>query len=408
MLKRNLTAGVTALVIATALAACGGSSSSTSSAGASASSSGSSSSSKGAINVLDITATSGATAIFGQQETLGMQAAAAYYNAHGGILGRKVNIVVKNDNSDPTTATQIATHELASNASKYSMVWVGEEGTVSAALIPIVKRYNLFATAVNDGNSACLKASACPTLFTQAGPIAAGETADTAALKAAGYTNVGVIAEQGTYDQSELQYMLPDLKAAGIKYTEVTFPPTAVSLTPEMSQLKSSGAQAVFAMTLGPAGGYVLSGRAALGWNVPVQFDVAGSTVDVASLVPKADTSNVKETIQYCEDIKHNNPGFNAMVQYAPTKLAGNIACPIAGDGWGGIVLLANAAKAAGSLDANSLIKATEGLDIKTNEASSPEKCWTAANHEDTCQGPSYYEIVPLGSLKQTRVYPLQ
>jgi ABC-type branched-subunit amino acid transport system substrate-binding protein len=408
MVKRKLTAGATALFVAAGLAACGSTSSSTSSGGTSASSIGSSSSSKGPINVLDITATSGATAIFGQQETLGMQAAAAYYNAHGGILGRKVNIVVKNDNSDPTTATQIATHELASNASKYSMVWVGEEGTVSAALIPIVKRYNLFATSVNDGNSACLKASACPTLFTQAGPIAAGETADTAALKQAGYTNIGVIAEQGTYDQSELQYMLPDLKAAGIKYTEVTFPPTAVSLTPEMSQLKSSGAQAVFAMTLGPAGGYVLSGRAALGWNVPVQFDVAGSTVDVASLVPKADTSNVKETIQYCEDIKHNNPGFNEMVHYAPSKLAGNIACPIAGDGWGGIVLLANAAKAAGSLDANSLIKAAEKQNITSNEASSPEKCWTAANHEDTCQGPSYYEVVPLGSLKQTRIYPLQ
>ena len=92
MVKRTLTAGATALVIAAAVAACGSSSSSTSSGGSSASSGGSSSSSKGAINVLDITATSGATAIFGQQETLGMQAAAAYYNAHGGILGRKVNI----------------------------------------------------------------------------------------------------------------------------------------------------------------------------------------------------------------------------------------------------------------------------------------------------------------------------
>jgi branched-chain amino acid transport system substrate-binding protein len=384
----------------------GGNSSSNVAASAPAGSS-SSSSSKGPINVLDITATSGATAIFGSQETLGMQAAAAYYNAHGGILGRKVNVVVENDNSDPSTATQIATQALSGNSGKYSMVWVGEEGTVSAALIPIVKRYDLFATAVNDGNSACLQASACPTLFTQAGPIAAGETADTAALKQAGYTHIGVIAEQGTYDQSELQYMLPDLKAAGIKYTEVTFPPTAVSLTPEMSQLKSAGAQAVFAMTLGPAGGYVLSGRAALGWNVPVQFDVAGSTVDVASLVPKGDTSNVKETIQYCEDIQHNIPAFGELTQYAPHKLAGNISCPIAGDGWGGIVLLADAAKAAGSLDANSLIKAAAGLKITSNEVSNPQKCWTSSNHEDGCQGPSYYEIVPLGSLRQTRLYPL-
>ncbi len=403
MRKSRVTAWAGALAVAVVIAGCG----SSGSASSPSTSGGSASSGSGPINVLDITATSGATAIFGTQETLGLQAAAAYYNAHGGILGRKVNVVVENDNSDPTTAAQIATQQLSSNSGKYSMVWVGEEGTVSAALIPIVRRYNVFATSVNDGNSACLQASACPTLFTQAGPISAGEVTDTAALKQAGYTNIGLIAEQSTYDQSELQYMLPDLKQAGIKYTEVTFPPTAVSLTPEMSQLKSAGVQAVFAMTLGSAGGYVLSGRAALGWDVPVLFDVAGSTVNIASLVPAADTVNVKETIQYCEDTRHNIPAFNEMVKYAPQPLAGNISCPIAGDGWGGMVLLADAAKAAGSLDANSLVKAAEGLKITSNEVSWPTRCWSSSNHEDVCQGPPYYEVVPLGHLTKTRLYPL-
>lgn len=401
MKKRRLGACVAALAVAASVTACASSSTSGSTGTAA------SGASNNAINVLDVTATSGATAIYGLQETLGLQAAAAYYNAQGGILGRKINITVVNDNSDPATATSLVTQQLSSNPGKYTMVWAGEEGTVSAALIPIMKRYDVFATAVNDGNNACEQASACPNLFTQAGTSSAAEVTDAAALKKAGYTKIGIIADQATYDQSELSYMEPDLQRDGISYDTVTFPPSAVSLTPEMSKLKSDGVQAVFALALGPSAGYVLSARSALGWSVPVQFDVTGSSTDVASLVPASDLNNVTETIQYCEDIHHSNPAFNLLLKNTPQPLAGNIICPIAGDGWGGIVLLAKAAEKANSLSPSALSKAAETLKITGDEVSNPTKCWSSANHEDICQGPSYYEVVPVGKLTQTRLYPL-
>ena len=404
MNKRRLTGGVAALAIAiaTSVTACASSGSTSAAAG---STSGSTSGST--INVLDITATSGATAIYGLQETLGLQAAAAYYNAHGGILGRKINIDVVNDNSDPATAAGLLTQQLSSSSGKYTMVWAGEEGTVSAALIPIMKRYDVFATAVNDGNNACEQANACPNLFTQSGPSSAAEVTDAAALKKAGYTKIGIIADQATYDQSELSYMQPDLKSDGITYDTVTFPPSAVSLTPEMSKLKSDGVQAVFALALGPSAGYVLTARSALGWSVPVQFDVTGSSTDITTLVPSGDLSNVTETIQYCEDVQHSNPAFNLLLKDTPHPLAGNIICPIVGDGWGGIVLLANAAEKANSLSPSALDKAADTLKITTNEVSNSTKCWSSADHEDVCEGPSYYEVVPVGKLKQTRLYPL-
>ena len=400
MKKRRLAGGVTALAIAiaTSVTACAsGGSASTSAASASG----------GAINVLDVTATSGATAIYGVQETLGLQAAAAYYNAHGGILGRKINITVVNDNSDPATATALLTQQLTSNPGKYTMVWAGEEGTVSAALIPIMKRYDVFATAVNDGNNSCEQASACPNLFTQSGPSSAAEVTDAAALKKAGYTKIGIIADQATYDQSELSYMQPDLQSDGITDDTVTFPPSAVSLTPEMSKLKSDGVQAVFALALGPSAGYVLTARSALGWSIPVQFDVTGSSTDITTLVPQSDLSNVTETIQYCEDVQHTNPAFNLLLKDTPHPLAGNIICPIAGDGWGGMVLLAKAAQKANSLSPSALDKAADTLKITDNEVSNPTKCWSSTDHEDICEGPSYYEVVPVGKLMQTRLYPL-
>jgi len=94
--KRTVAACATVLAAVAALSACGsGSGSSSSGSGAAAASGG------GTINILDITATSGPTAIYGTQETDGLEAAAAYYNAHGGILGKKIIVTVENDNSDP-------------------------------------------------------------------------------------------------------------------------------------------------------------------------------------------------------------------------------------------------------------------------------------------------------------------
>jgi branched-chain amino acid transport system substrate-binding protein len=410
MMKPGLASCAAALTVALAVAACGSSSSSSSSSTSSGGSGGSSTSSaKGPINVLDITATSGPTAIYGEAETDGLEAAAAYYNAQGGILGHKVNIVVANDNSDPTIASSVATKDLSSDPGKYAMVWDGEEGTATAALIPIMKRYGVFQTAVNDGDNACEVGSACPDLFTQDGPIAAAESIDAAAMKKAGYTKIGIIADQATYDQSELAFMEPDLKKEGIQFQTATFPPTAVSLTPEMSQLKSDGVQAVFALALGPSAGYVLQARAALGWSIPLQFDITGSSTNVAGLVPKADLSNVKETIQSCEDVTRPDPTFSLMVKYAPQPLAGSVICPIAGDGWGGIVLLANAAEKAKSLSASALSEAAQNLRITSNEVSYSQKCWTPADHEDQCEGANtdYYEVVPVGQLEKTRLYPL-
>jgi branched-chain amino acid transport system substrate-binding protein len=400
--KRTVAACAAVLAAAATLSACASSNSSKPDTGAALTTGGGST-----INILDITATSGATAIYGTQETDGLEAAAAYYNAHGGILGKKISVTVENDNSDPATAASILTQQLSSNPGKWTMVWAGEEGTVSAALVPILKHYDVFGSFVDDGNGACALASACPNLFMQSPPINVAEVADAAALKKAGYTKVGIIADQATYDQSELSFMTPDLAKDGIKYDTVSFPSSAVSLTPEMSQLKSDGAQAVFALALGPAAGYVLQARAALGWSVPVEFDVTGSSTDIASLVPAGDLTNVTETIQYCEDTQHANPAFASMVKYTPHSLAGNIICSIAGDGWGGTVLLAEAAAKAKSLSANALGSAAQTLTITNNEVSYTTKCWTPADHEDSCEGPAYYEIVAAGQLKNTRLYPL-
>ena len=71
-----------ATVLISACGSSGGGSSSSSSGGAAATSS-------SPVNVLAIVDTTGPTKAFGSQQLAGIQAAAKYYNDHGGMAGRQ-------------------------------------------------------------------------------------------------------------------------------------------------------------------------------------------------------------------------------------------------------------------------------------------------------------------------------
>ena len=397
MKRRLATLATVALPIL--LAACG-------------SASGASSGTAKTVNVLAIVDTSGPNKPYGSQELLGVEAAARYYNAHGGILGKQVQVTTVDDDGDPATAAALAVKDIGDNPGKYAMVWAGEEGTTVAALIPIMSRYKVFSTAIDDGDNICAKASACPTTFPQTGSNSIAEAADAQALKAKGYTNVGIIEEQLDFDESELPYIRADLAKLGIKTETASFPSSAVSVTPEMSALQSQGAQAVFSLALGSAAGYVLNGRAALGWNVPVTLDITGSALNLTQLVPVTELKGVDETVQYCMDSAKTIPSLDLLTKYSPQPLNGSVGCSIAGDGWGGMVLLHDAAEKAGSLSSAALATAAESLTEAEggpgfNFVSYQKYCWTKTDHENVCNSPGDFVVLPAGRLTGLRLYPL-
>ena len=285
-------------VVSVSIAAC------SSSGGSSASSSGSASSgSKSSpVKILAVVDTSGPNKSVGVPELSGIQAGAAYVNAHGGILGRKVQVTVADDNGDPTTADTAVIQALSSNPTEYSMIWGGEEGTETSALIPVIKRYKAYAIAINDGTNLCQNASNCPTEFTLTGSSQIPEEAQAAWFKSHGYKNVGILDEGIAFTQTEATDLAADLAKDGIKTETESFPTSAVSVTPEMSALKSGGAQAVYAAMFGPPEGYILNARPELGWQVPVLFESAGSSLDISTLAPASEMTDAYETPFYCGD----------------------------------------------------------------------------------------------------------
>ncbi|MGP8209353.1 MAG: ABC transporter substrate-binding protein [Acidimicrobiales bacterium] len=396
------------IAVAALVAACSSGSNSTT-ANSAAQAGGSSASSHGPINVLTILDTSGPDKAVGSQELLGVRAAAAYYNANGGILGRKIVVTEEDDNNDATTAVDLAVQALSGSPGKYSLVVPGEEGTITAALIPIMARYNVYAVDPTDGKALCVNVSTCPTEFSTTPNDSVATLPLAKFFKNKGITNVGIIGEQIDFTQTEVPYLQADLKNLGIKSEAVSFPSGAVNVTPEMSQLKSEGAQAVYAAALGPAVGYVLSGRAGLGWSAPVAFDLAGSASNIPTLASASELSNVYLSASYCMNSANSIPGFNNLFKYASAPVNGTLPCQLVGAGWSAVVMLHDAAVKANSLATSALVKATESMNQSAGSSQFipyAQLCFTATDHE-LCPQSDDIQIVPVGSIVKTRLVPV-
>jgi hypothetical protein len=193
-------AGLAACAVAAVAAGCGSSSNSSSSSSAGASSSSASASaSKAPITILSIGDTTGPTKIIGQTHLAGLEAGAAYYNAHGGIDGHKVIIHHFSDNGDSTTAVSVLIQQLQGGTPP-TMIDAGSEGGDAAALIPVIAKHNVFALALNDGTHQCLTNSqtTCPNEFTLADHSLEDELPVAAFFKAHGIKKVGILQDRST------------------------------------------------------------------------------------------------------------------------------------------------------------------------------------------------------------------
>jgi branched-chain amino acid transport system substrate-binding protein len=412
MSKSRLVPMLVALAAITALAGCGSSSSSSSGSAGSTSTAGKSVSvaaSGGApITVLAIGDTTGPTKLYGQTHLAGLKAAAAYYNAHGGIAGHRVSIDAVSDNGDDTTAVSDLLAHLNSG-SKPTLVDAGSESGDAAALIPALKRQNVFSISLNDGNTQCAAnaGTTCPNAFALSESTTNNQTTVAQWLKRRGITKVGLLEEAIANSQAETPQFIAAGTKLGIQHVTVTFPPTAVDLTPEMQTLKAAGVQAVFAEALGPAAGYVLVARAKLQWNVPVVFDTAGSSLDLTKLVPAADTHNAYYEIFKAENAKLDLPGVSAMIKYSkPYGNVGAVPIDVGSSGWDVMVALNAAVVAAGgATDVKSLDAAMLHIPPTTPLRTFSTKLgFSSTDHENVLGSPNDFQVVPVAPIVAGRV----
>ena len=211
----------------------------------------------------------GGSADFGVPMRNGVQQAVDEINAVGGYLGRKLELVIKDDQGNPDVGLK-ASQELV--AEKVA-VTIGFCNTGVAA-----KSLETYQTAKLPLIIPC--ATGSPLTAKYPGPESyIFRTSPRDAIQVPfvvddilkrGWDKIAVFADTTGYGEAGLKDIEAALKAKNIQAVQVTrFPLGVKDLSEEMKTARAAGAEVIFSMTVGPENAVIANSRKAIGWKVP-------------------------------------------------------------------------------------------------------------------------------------------
>jgi branched-chain amino acid transport system substrate-binding protein len=407
MLKlRSIVIGAMVVAGLAILAGCG--SSSSSSSGSTSSSGTSASSGSPFIDLVDVDKT-GPTKVYGLPELAGVEAAAKLVNEkEGGILGHKIVVKSINDNGDPQTGISALISYLGSNP-KPNNFYPGAESTLEGALIPVAGRKGLFMAAKGDGENLFAPANDphknYPLGFQATGSVTPLNESIAEFFKQKGIKKVGILEGEYAYAEGEIPIITGALKKLGIASTVVKASLTATSVAPEMDQLKSSGAEALYVALVGASSNYAFAARAQLGWNVPLVGEGSFSGTDLTKTVPASQRKNAYVTLFPDTPSNTTVPGVGALKSaIGGAKLeAFGVPLDVVALGWDTVVILKNAAKKANSIEPTKMAEALETGGEFTDPlmAMFSAMKFSTENHENFAPTSKDFPVVAVGPFKE-------
>ena len=200
----------------------------------------------------------------------GTQLAVELINKDGGIKGRKIELIVRDTQSDPTKAVN-AVAELTQRA-KASIIWGPLNSGEALAATPLIARdkvpmlHPCWVDELIDVKKYPMSFRIAPT-NTQVGGGANHYVVDVLKLK-----KVAVISDTTGYGTASVNTYVPMLKAKGADVVYTNHVDAAnPDLKPELLRMQSAGAQAIMPWSVN-AGflSRICNTRGAMGWDVPI------------------------------------------------------------------------------------------------------------------------------------------
>jgi branched-chain amino acid transport system substrate-binding protein len=218
-----------------------------------------------------VTALSGQSARAGEAITRGLQVAIDELNAKGGVLGKKFELVRRDDEATPAKGV-IAARELLFRE-KVTVLFGGLDTPVSIAIVPIM----------NEAKVPFMGPWAAGTPITKNGSkdnyvfrvSAVDEIVDKAMLQYAQRTfnakNCGMILVNNPWGESNEKGLTAALSAKGLKAAGIEkFEGNDVDVVPQLTRLKSAGADCLFLVgNVGPSA-QVVKSLDRMGWKPPI------------------------------------------------------------------------------------------------------------------------------------------
>jgi branched-chain amino acid transport system substrate-binding protein len=299
----------------------------------------------------------------------GVRLATAEINKSGGVLGRQIVLVERDDEAKNERGVQIA-QELINKEKVVAVVGYINTGVALAsqrffqeAKIPV---FNNVAT----GSIVTRQFTDQPENYVfrnaAADRIQAPMIVDEAVTKR-GFKKVAILADSTNYGQLGREDLEKALAAKGVKPVAVEkFNIKDVDMTAQLLKAKEAGAEAVLTYGIGPELAQIANGMAKLGWKVPL---IGSWTLSMANYIDNASTNGEGARMPQTFIQEANTPKRKAFIdaylkEFKPKN--NRIDSPVsAAQGYDSVYLLAAAITQAGSTDGPKVRAALETLNTK-------------------------------------------
>ncbi len=346
----------------------------------------------------------GGSAPMGVSMRDGVKLAVQEINAKGGVLGRQLQMVERDDEAKNERGVQIA-QELINKEKVVATVGYINTGVALAsqrfyqdAKIPVMNN-------VATGSIVTKQFADKPEnyVFRNAAndTIQSGMIIEEAVTRR-GFKKVAILADSTNYGQLGREDLEKALEKKGLKAVATEkYNLKDVDMTPQLLKAKQAGAQAVLTYGIGPELAQIANGMEKLGWKVPM---IGSWTLSMANFIDNAGKNGNGTRMPQTFIQEPTTPRRKAFIDgyLKAYKPAGNrIPSPVsAAQGYDSIYLLAAAIKQAGGTDGPKIRAALENLNEKIEGVvTTYDKPFSKDNHEAINAG-----LVAFGEVKDGRV----
>jgi branched-chain amino acid transport system substrate-binding protein len=320
------------------------------------------------FNVLVVASLSSGAGVANAAVVNGMKAAAQEINSHGGILGHQITFKTYDTGGNTTTAVTLVTQALQAKPAgggTWNFIQSGASSDEQLAELPTVTKYKVLGIAV-ESSPLLGNPDNFPYHWILGVNIKTEVKTIADYMQTQGFKKVGFFYQNNAVGVASDAVIGAALAADGITEVKVSYPATAIDLTPQMQQMQALKPDAVIATAQsGPWIGYVLKAKAALGFNVPFVGDATFSGADAYTI---AGADLVKGVKYYTWGVNlYKTPDQQSPAQKTfltnLQKLVTTYTVPLHqyGAGWDSIYFMKIAAEKANSLDPDKLKAALDG-----------------------------------------------
>jgi branched-chain amino acid transport system substrate-binding protein len=218
-----------------------------------------------------VAAMSGQSAKSGEAIVRGLSIAIDEINAKGGVLGKKIELVVRDDESNPAKGV-VAARELIQRENVAGF-FGGLDTPVSLAIVPFANQSKVPFMGVWAAGTPITKNGAAENYVFRVSAV--DELVDVAlvdyAVKKYGAKKPGMILINNAWGESNEKGLKAALDAKKMTYAGIEkFETNDVDVVPQLTRLKNAGADALFMVANVAPSAQVVKSLDRMGWSVPV------------------------------------------------------------------------------------------------------------------------------------------